>query len=157
MKRNWKAIQPTSFVDAVRLCKDFAREHHNRSVERIADLMGVTHHDVYKWLANGRLPGNLIPAFEHHCGCHFISSWLTLSAGKLPVDIPSGRNASATDANKLQAVLVEAVSQILQFAEGSTDADTALAAIHTGMAGLAWHKVNIEKHAQPEFQFGDEA
>ncbi len=67
-----------------------------------------------------------------------------------------GRNATATDTNKLQEVLVEAVGQILKFAHGSTDADTALAAIHTGMTGLAWHKVNIEKHAQPEFEFGEE-
>lgn len=156
MKRNWKAIQPNSLIDALRLAKDFARERHNLSVERIADLMAVTHHDLYKWLANGRMPSILIPAYEMACGCHFVSQWLALSAGKLVIDMPRGRASTAKDIHALQATLNQAIGQILAFAEQKTDVDTALGAIHGGMAGLAWHKSNIEKHNQPELALGEE-
>ena len=52
MARNWKRIQPSSLRDALRLCKDHALEKKNYSVERIADLMGITADLLYKWLAN---------------------------------------------------------------------------------------------------------
>lgn len=37
MKRNWKRYVPSSTLDAIRACKDFAIERGNLSVERIAD------------------------------------------------------------------------------------------------------------------------
>ncbi|WP_288843233.1 hypothetical protein [uncultured Deefgea sp.] len=156
MKRNWKAIQANSLIDALRLTKDYARECKNLSVERIADLMAVTHHDLYKWLGNGRMPSILIPAYELACGCHFVSQWLALSAGKLVIDMPRGRASTARDVHALQALLNQAVGQILAFADGQAEAETALGAIHSGMAGLAWHKSNIEKHNQPELALGAE-
>ncbi|GAA5784676.1 hypothetical protein YWS52_09950 [Chitiniphilus shinanonensis] len=149
-------MQPGSLIEALRLAKDYARERHNLSVERIADLIGVSHHDLYKWLGNGRMPALLIPAYEMACRCHFVSSWLALSAGKLVIDIPRGRSVAARDINQLQRLTTEAITQILNFTEGTTTAENALAAIHTSMAGLAWHKTNIEKHAQPELALGDD-
>ena len=48
-RRNWKRLQPTSLRNALELCKEHARERLNRSVERIADEMGITDHwTVYK-------------------------------------------------------------------------------------------------------------
>jgi len=56
-KRNWKRVQPSSLRNALELCKDYAKERHNLSVERIADRMGLSDHwTVYKWIQTGRIP-----------------------------------------------------------------------------------------------------
>ena len=75
-RRNWKRVRPSSMVEALRLCKEFAQDKKNLSVERIADRMGVTHDSLYKWLAQGRLPAILIPSYQHVCCCAFVSEWL---------------------------------------------------------------------------------
>ena len=59
---NWKKVRATSFVDALRLCKDFAMATKNMSVARIANAMGKEEHSLYKWLSNGQscLKGTLL-------------------------------------------------------------------------------------------------
>ncbi len=152
-KRIWKALPVNSVVDGIRAAVMHARVMHNLSVEQVAERSAMSHHDLYKYMGNGRMPAMLIPAFEHASGCHLLTDHLSLQAGRIVIPIPAGRTASAQDVNKLQALLTEAVGQILAFSDGRTKADDALAAIHAGMAGLAWHRVNIAKHAQPELEF----
>lgn len=155
IRRNWKRIQPGSLRDALRLCKDHALERKNYSVERIADLMGITADLLYKWLANGRMPASAIPAYELITGINFVTRWLAASTGHLMIVAPTGRNASATDIQALQELLNTAVGQLLKFHGGNAEADATLSAIQQGMEGLAWHKGNVEKHLQPEFQFNE--
>ena len=156
MRRNWKRVQPASLRDALRLCKDHALEKHNRSVEHIADLMGITSDLLYKWLANGRMPASSIHAYEHICGINFVTRWIAASEGYLIIKAPPGRNAGAADMQALQEALNSAVGQLLQFYSGKAEAGAALAAIQHGMEGLAWHKGNVEKHLQPEFEFTED-
>lgn len=153
MARNWKRVQPSSLRDALRLCKDYALEKKRYSVERIADLMGITADLLYKWLATGKMPVNLVPNYEHICGISFVTRWLSASTGHLMIAIPTGRNASAQDMQQLQEVLNTAVGMLLKFHGGKAEADATLAAIQTGMEGLAWHKGNVEQHQQPGFEF----
>lgn len=148
--RNWKRVNPGSLIEAFRLCKDHARERKNLSVERLAELMATSADALYKWLATGRMPANLIPAYEHFCGIDLVSRHLALSAGKLVVSMPTGRAVSPTDVQQLQSVLNDAVGAILAFAAGNAEAGEALAAIEAGMGGLAWHRGNVLKHQQPE-------
>lgn len=155
-KRNWKRVQPTSLRDALRLCKDHALDKSNYSVERIADLMGITSDLLYKWLANGRMPAASIPAYEHICGINFVTRWMAASTGHLMIAIPTGRNASTEDMQVLQELLHNAAGKLLQFYAKRADAVTTLAAIQQGMEGLAWHKGNVEKHLQPEFEFSED-
>ena len=155
-RRNWKRVTPNSLRDALRLCKDHALEKKNLSVERIADLMGITADVLYKWLSNGRMPAQLIPSYEHICGIDFVTRWLTASAGRLLISVPTGRKASATDMQALQEVLNTAVGQLLQFYAGKTEAPDTLAAIQQAMEGLAWHRGNVEKHLTPELDFQEE-
>lgn len=115
--------------------------------------MGITADLLYKWLANGRMPASSIASYEHICGIHFVTRWQAVSAGYLVIKSPCGSNASAADMHTLQELLNSATGQLLQFYSGKTDADTALAAIQQGMEGLAWHKGNVEKYLQPEFEF----
>lgn len=141
---------PTSLPEALRLCKDHARARKNLSVERIAELMGVTADLLYKWLGTGRMPAAVLPGFEHICGAHHASRYLAISGGGLVIDIPHGRAVKPIDVHALQALLNDATGAILAFADGQLSAAQALAMIEDGMAGLAWHHENIGKAAQPE-------
>ncbi len=157
-RRSWKRVQPISLRHALELCKDFARERHNLSVERIAERMGMTDHwTVYKWLQNGRIPANMIRPYEAVCGIDFVTRWLAASAGRLLIDVPTGRNASAADMQVLQELLNTAVGQLLQFYGGKAEAGDTIASIQKAMEGLAWHRSNVEKHLQPELELGGEA
>lgn len=154
-KRNWKRMRPHSLRHALELCKDYARERHNLSVERIAELMGLTDHwTLYKWFQTGRMPTNLIRPYETACGIDFVTRWLAASCGRLLIDMPSGRNTTAQDMQVLQSVLNDTVGQLLQFYAGKTKEADTLAAIQQAMEGLAWHRGNVEKHLQPELELG---
>lgn len=96
-RRDWKRFRPNSLLAALRGCKEFALERKRLSIERIADLMGVTHDSLYKWLATGRMPLVLLPTYELACGCNFASVWLAAQAGKMVIDIPTGRHTAETD------------------------------------------------------------
>lgn len=153
-RRNWKRIQPTSLRNALELCKDHAKERHNLSVERIAESMGLTDHwTVYKWIQSGRIPANMIRPYETACGIDYVTRWLAASSGRLLIDIPTGRKADAADMQALQELLNTAVGQLLQFYGGKAEAGDTLAAIQQAMEGLAWHRGNVQKHAQPELDF----
>jgi transcriptional regulator with XRE-family HTH domain len=154
-RKNWKRRQPTSALHAFRLCKDYAREVRHLSVERIADLMSVTHDTLYKWLANGRMPAVLIPTYEMACGIDFVSRWLVISGGgRLVIEVPTGKKATAVDIHELQELLNAAVGQLIQFHGGKAEAPECLAAIQQAMEGLALHRGQVQKHAQPELDFG---
>lgn len=148
-RRNWKSYRPTSLLDALRACKDFASERKNLSVERIADLMAVTPDALYKWLATGRMPVVLVPTYELVCGGSFVSDWLSHSAGKLVLPVPTGR-VESTDVAALQAVLHEAVGALMEFYAGKCDETTTQTRLLAGMEALAWHTANVEKFEQPE-------
>lgn len=154
-KHNWKRIQPTSLRHALELCKDYAKERYNLSVERIAERMGLTDHwAIYKWIQTGRIPANMIRAYETVCGINYATRWLAASDGSLLIDIPTGRNTTAEDIQALQGVLNDTVGQLLHFYAGRAEAADTQAAIHQAMEGLAWHRGNVEKHLQPELELG---
>lgn len=152
-RRRWKAIQPTSLRHALELCKDFARETHNKSVERIADEMGVADHwSVYKWLQTGRMPANLIRPYERACGSDYVTRWIAASAGRLTIDIPTGRNCTAQDTQALQELLTTAAGKLLAFYAKNSGADETLAAIQAAMEALAWHRGNVSQTQHPQLE-----
>ena len=68
-RRVWKRYQPATLREALQGCKQYAQEARHLSVERIAERMGLEDHwSLYKWVANGRMPAVLVPAYEHACG-----------------------------------------------------------------------------------------
>jgi hypothetical protein len=156
MTRKWKRLQPNSLLHALRLCKDYAREVRNLSVERIADRMSVSHDALYKWLATGRMPANLIPTYELVCGIPFVTRWQAATTGKLLVDMPSGKAASPEDIAELQEVLNGAVGNLIKFGLGKIEVEETQAALQNALEALAYHRGNVEKYAQPEFDFGGE-
>jgi thymidine phosphorylase len=118
--------------------------------------MGVTHDALYKWLATGKMPASLIPAYEMACGIDYVSRWLAISAGKLVIDIPTGKTAKPGDIQELQDILNSAMGNLIRFYSGRAQADETLAAIQSAMEGLALHRGNVAKHAHPELDFGGE-
>ncbi|EKT4470020.1 hypothetical protein QEM11_000828 [Pseudomonas putida] len=155
--RQWKRVQPTSLRDALKMCQQHAKERSNHSIERIAALMGLEDHwALYKWIANGRMPAVLIPAYEQACGISLVTRWLASSGGKLLIDVPAGRTASAHDIQTLQATLHDATGQLMAFYADNVEAAAALAAIQAGLEELAWHRGNVQQHAQPQLELGEQ-
>ena len=153
--RNWKRISPSSLIEALRLCKEFAQERSNLSIERIADRMGVTHDSLYKWLATGRLPAISIPAYELACGCSFASTWLATSAGKLVIDMPTGRNASPSDLMQLNTGWAAALQLLTDFHANpqKASAEDTLAALAQHLTQVAHQHANVAQFAAPQLDF----
>ena len=150
----WKNRQPASLRQGMEWCLEFAREKHNRSVERVADLMGLNSKwQLYKWMENGRLPSILIRPFEVACGIDFVTKYIGHSAHKLLINIPSGKKATGKDINSLQASFITTVDLLLKFYEGKADTQETLAGIYDSLEELAWHQGMVERHKQPDFDF----
>ena len=155
LKRNWKRVQPHSLTHAFVLCKDYARDAKNLSVERIAALMGQSPDSLYKWLGNGRMPNILVPTYELVCGINFVTRWQAASAGLLVFPVPIGRHVTADDMQALQGQLHTAVGSLIDYYAGKAEQEKALADIRSGMEALAWHHCNVAEHHTPQLDLGD--
>ncbi len=153
-RMNWKRVRPTSLVHAMRLCKDFAAERHNLSVERIADRMGVTVDSLYKWLASGRMPANLVPPYELACGIDFVSSWLATTAGKLVINMPTGRKVTTSDVITINTGWASAMQLLSAFYADPARVDTeaTLAALRSHMEHVAFHQHNVAQYEAPQLE-----
>jgi len=155
-RRHWNKVRATSLREGIELCLEYARTKHNRSVDHIADLMGVqSKWTIYKWMQTGRLPSNLIRPFEHACGATFVTQYIATSAHRLLVAIPKGQPAAGADIQALQAALTEASGQLLNYYAGEVSAEEALVAIDQAMGSLAYQRGNVERGCQPELALDD--
>jgi len=154
-RRNWKRVHATSTIEALRLCKEFAQEKKNLSIERIADRMGASHDSLYKWLAGGTLPVIKLPAYELACGCHFASEFLAITAGKVLVDLPTGRTGNTASMVEFNTGFAEALQLLTNFyaAPAKTDPAETLAALTRHMSEVAYHQANVAHCANPELDF----
>lgn len=156
-RRNWKRVRARSLVHAMELCIEHARVRHNRSVDRVCDLMGEhSTSTLYKWLATGRLPAISIRPFEHACGATYVSEYLAASAHLLAVPMPSGRPAGESDVLDLQQGFADAVSLLIRFYKGEADAADTLSALTSTMNDMAWHRANVERAAAPDLPLFDD-
>lgn len=157
-RRYWKRIQPTSLRHALELCKDHAREELNRSVERIADEMGQADHwALYKWIQSGRIPANLIRAYEAACGANYVTQWIAASSGKMLVDMPSGRRLFDVDVVELHNGFGKALQMLTDFYAGKAKPEDAIQALTAHLSDVAWHKENVARFSEPELDFGGAA
>ncbi|BEU96591.1 hypothetical protein ACDW_22960 [Acidovorax sp. DW039] len=142
-------------MHALRLCKEEAQSKRHLSVERIADRMGVTHDSLYKWLATGRMPGILLPAYELACGCHYASEWLAASSGRLVVPMPTGRKAEGSELLDMNSSCAAALQLLTTFyaTPQKADAEATLAALRQHLEQVAFHHHNVAQYATPELEF----
>ncbi len=157
MKRtNWNKVNPTSLQQAMELSVQHAREVHNRSVDHIADLMGLANKfAIYKWIESGSMPLRYMRAFQHACGINLISRWDAHSGGYLLFKIPTGRAVKQTELAELHQKFSDAFSALAGFYEGKNEAQKTMNNIMDTLEGLAWHHGNVEQHAQPSLEFGE--
>jgi len=156
-KRAWNKLRPTSLREGMELCIEYARAKHNRSVDHIADLMGVqSKWTIYKWLQSGRLPASLIRPFEHATGATYVTQYIGASAHRLLIPIPKGRSATGQEMQDLQAAMTEATGQLLQYHRGEAGAEEALSAIDRAMCGLAFQRTNVEQDQQPSLDLEED-
>ncbi|WP_026601664.1 hypothetical protein [Methylomonas sp. 11b] len=155
-RQNWKAVRPLDLQSAMEWCVKFAKAKHNRSMDTIADLMGVNKWTLYKWVAEADMPLRLIHSFEHACGINYVSRYLVESRGQMVVDIPRGKKCGAGDVHALQTAYNAAVGELLKFYEELGDVDETLAAMQTALEQTSWHRGNVEKYRQPELPFDEE-
>ncbi|GKT19744.1 hypothetical protein AVHY2522_23595 [Acidovorax sp. SUPP2522] len=153
-RRNWKHLRANSLVHALRLCKEFAQERRNLSVERIADRMGVTHDSLYKWLGTGRMPAILVPAYELACGCHYVTDWYAAAAGRLSIPMPTGRNVGQADLLAVNSSCAAALQLLTAFYADPSAADptATLDALRTHLEQVAFHHHNVARYAAPELE-----
>jgi transcriptional regulator with XRE-family HTH domain len=151
-RRDWKRVQASNLREAFRLCKEYGREKKNLSVEQIAELMAVSDDLLYKWLANGEMRANLIPTYEHVCGCHFVTEYLAASAGRLVVAIPSGRTPTDLEIIELQGLLTDTVRRLILFYGGEIDQEQAEQGLTASLKALAWQRENVRKADAPELE-----
>lgn len=154
-RRNWRSVNPTSLGQAIKLCVEYAQEKHRRSVDRIADLMGTSPFTVYGWLRDESVPGRKIEAFQHACGCDFITRFHAHSAGCLLIPIPPGRLTEVDDVHRLQATCNAAVTALVGFASGHLDADKVGGDLTKAMEALAWYRENAQRSHQPELELNN--
>lgn len=154
-RRNWKATRATSLLHALRLCKEFAQDRHNLSVERIADRMGASHDSLYKWLATGRMPAVLVPAYELACGCHYATDWYAAAAGRLVVPMPTGKGASQADLLSVTSDCTNAMVLLTAFYANPTpaQAEATLQALRGPLEQFAYHHHNVARYTEPELEF----
>lgn len=156
MAKNWNHVVPRNTLEAMRLCKDYAKAKRNLSVERIADIMGVSADSLYSWLGSGKMHLSLVQCYEHACGCTFISDHLSHAQGNLSVKIPSGRSLKDTDLLKMHTSFSKTMALLADFYAGKAEAESTLNAITEHMQTAAWHRGNVQKHLHPEFDFATE-
>ncbi|MDI1278049.1 hypothetical protein [Methylobacter sp.] len=156
-RKNWKTVQPRDLRDAMDCCLEYARVKHNRSVDTVAELMGLASKwTLYKWIQEASLPARMIKPFQHACGIDFVSRWYVVSEGKLVIEIPKGRKGGPEDIQALQSATHDAIGALMQFYADPNDMDATLAAMQTALERMAWHKGNVEKYRQPELPFDED-
>jgi hypothetical protein len=151
-RRNCKRV-PTSLKSAFEQDKAEGIRRKSLSVERHAELQAVSASRLYKWMEDADLPANRLAAWFHNTGGRAVIRYLCAQAGGLFVPVPSGRQPSPIEMAELQQVLAETTGALLRFYGGQADADETLGEVQLALEALAWHRGNVEKHAQPELDF----
>lgn len=149
-RKRWKPVQPQSMQHAIRLCLDYALHKHNRSVARVAELIGTSEWTVYKWMSDASIPSKRIRPFEFACDATFITIYIASSAQKLVIDIPAGQPGNQDELLDLQNQVNESVSLLTRFYRGEAMAEDVLHGVTCAMQKLAGHRENVRKHDAPE-------
>lgn len=154
-KRNWKKERATSLVHSFELAGDYALEVLRRPPKQMAELMDTSLPTYYRWISEGAMPASKIRQFEHLCGCHFVSDYLALAAGRMVVEMPVGKRATESDIAALQSGTAQAIHLVIEFYAGRAALDETTSAMDDALRGLSFHRANVTKLAEPELDFGE--
>ena len=156
-KRNWKKERATSLVHSFELAGDYALEVLRRPPKQMAELMDTSLPTYYRWISEGAMPASKIRQFEHLCGCHFVSDYLALAAGRMVVEVPVGKRAAEIEIAELQSANAQAIKLLIDFYAGRSALDETLMALDDALRGLGFHRANVVKVTEPELNlFGEQ-
>lgn len=130
---------------------DYAREKHNKSVDQLADDMGMASKwTLYKWIEAAAMPARFIRPFELACNATFVTQHLAASARKLLIDLPTGKRPTAPDVHEVQEACTRAVGSLLDFSAGKADAAETISCLSQAIERLAAARADAERSCQPE-------
>ncbi len=156
-KANWKRKRGTSMRGALELCIRYAKDVHNLSVERIAELMGMeSHFTLYRWIESGRMPAVMIRSFENACQCDYVTRYIAHSANLVVFEFPTGRKAQHKELNELSIYAHQVIGKLIEFFDTAENEEPVIEAVTTLIEDLAHQRANVEKHHQPELLGGAE-
>ena len=138
------------------MCKDYAKDKHNMSVERIADEIGLTAGRLYQHLENGDMPFNRVRSFQRACRCNFVTQYMANGDDCILIKMPKGKNLADGQMLQLQGSFNRALSELTEFYTHHQNAEAVSAALTEHLSTTAWHRANVEKHLQPELDFSGE-
>lgn len=157
MAKLLKRLVARSLEEALQRTKEYGKDQHNMSVERIADRIGSNTSNLYKYLSDATMPINKLIAFEESCGILLVTQYLAHSHNCLLVPIPTGRKATSKETNELQKQCNNVIGLLIDLYDGNSQPDTVVSALNLIMQDFAFHRHNAEKQHQPELMlFGEE-
>jgi len=156
MAMNYKNKVPTSFTEALRMCKDYAKDKHNKSVDRIADEMGLTPGRLYQHIDNGDMPFNRVRSFQRACRCNFVTQYLAYSDECILIKMPKGKKLGDEKMLQLHKSFTHALSELTEFYTHHQNPEAVIAALSEHLATTAWHRANVERSSQPQLDFDAE-
>lgn len=146
---NWTRARPHSLPQAFQLCVEYAREVNRKKMPELAELIGKNQASLYKWIADGNMPANLILPFENACGCDYVTRYLGSTRNRMVIDIPRGRKCDATEVAELNVLFADCVAKLAKFFKGQARIEETSDAIDASMRALAWHQQNVDLHMDP--------
>jgi AraC-like DNA-binding protein len=156
MATNYKNKIPTSFTEALRMCKDYAKDKHNLSVERIADEMGLTPSRLYQHLDNGDMPFNRVRSYQHICRCNFVTQYMANGDDCILIKMPKGKRVSDDQMVHFNKSFSKALSELSEFYTLYQNPDEVISALTDHLENVAWHRANVERTSQPQLDFDAE-
>jgi hypothetical protein len=114
--------------------------------------MGISDDLLYKWLSNGEMKARMIPSFENVCGIHFVTEYLAAGAGRIVIEIPTGRRPDELALGDLQKHCIDAVAQLVHFYHGESEAEKTRASLTEAITDLVSQRENVMKFEVPELE-----
>ena len=82
-----------------------------------------------------------------------MTRWIAASAGKMLVDIPTGRRLESTDVVGLHNGFGAALQLLTDFYASKAEPEAVIAALTAHLQDVAWHRANVAQFATPELDF----
>ncbi|MHD0644871.1 hypothetical protein ACYPKM_04540 [Pseudomonas aeruginosa] len=143
-------MHESTVLNAMKRCAKEAKQHRQMSAERIADALGVSVWCLYKWLETGRMPINVISAYERACGSHYVTEALAKASQAVVVDYPDGRRPTAEEFYAFQGKLIAATGILIDLEAGSASPEEADEIVWTAIQALMWQMLNVRALADPQ-------
>jgi len=149
-RKNWNHLVPRSLTESLQLCKEFALATRQMSVPRIADRIGTSPDMLYKHLGGATMPAYMLIPFMEATSRVYPLQYMAHSLNYLLVPMPRGRKAEHKTLIALSQFCNAVMGQLLAMQSGECQPHDVTDQITLLMENLAYHRLETQKHDQPE-------